>query len=181
MVLSLWAASPARAGDLSGLEACLVDQTRVVKVFAERFPHEACTQLSACDPKLVTSAEVIATRNCRQEAIGDCAMNEEMQACIHALRDRWSEALLSLIAKNAFRITKLDMESLPPLVSRRLSQSDEVSGENLGRECPTDTTLLEAVLGRADLGMETCEVYATLKALEAAEMTSRYIDGVVAR
>ena len=180
VVLSFWAASPARAvdlGDLSGLEACLADQARVVEVFAERFPHEACSPLSACDPKLVTSAEVIATRNCRQEAIGYCTDGDATADCLGAILSRWADMRQGLRQENTARIESLELTALPKLVQRRLSQA-EVRGDG---SCPSDPVLVQAVLGRAEIGARTCEVFEMLTDLEATEATARYIDGVVAR
>ncbi len=164
--------SPGLATGFEELDTCLTDETRVAAVFSQRFPHEACTPLSACDPKLVVSAEVIATRICRKEAIAACGDDD----CHDALTDRWAQAADQNDTAIRADIAQLNLNALAPLAARRIENYDTAS-----RTCPDDPDVLQAVLGENYPEALACELYLSLTNLEATEAMGRYLSSIEAK
>ncbi len=117
IVLALFAGA-AQGGALT-YETCMTGEAeaRATVRFAERFPHERCAPFDACPFKLRQTVLALVERDCREEALAGCAD----EICLRGLRDRWSDDATRLREEIDDWLEDADLESLPPLQRRRLS------------------------------------------------------------
>ena len=111
-------AGAAQAG-VAAYDACLADgyEARVMAKFSERFPSETCSG-AECDPWLMKSAEGLVRADCRALALDDCLSTK----CREGLRGRWQADADGLQSEVIARIAALDLDALPALQARRLSE-----------------------------------------------------------
>ncbi len=110
--------SGAQAG-VTSYDACVGAgfESRVMATFKERFPHEACSDTSACPSQLLKSAEALTRSRCRAEALAECASAK----CALGLESRWTTESQKLRLRIDTLLSQVDFETLPPLKARRLS------------------------------------------------------------
>lgn len=131
-------AGAAQAG-VAAYDACLSEgyEARVLAKFTERFPSETCSGPD-CDPWLMKSAEGLVRADCRALALDDCLSTK----CREGLRGRWQADADRLQAAITRRIASLNLDALPALQSRRLSDPARWASVV---ECVGDATACDAM------------------------------------
>ncbi|MEL6610338.1 MAG: hypothetical protein AAFO93_15630 [Pseudomonadota bacterium] len=115
-ILLATAAFAAQAG-VAAYDACLGDgyDARIAAKFAERFDGATCE--GGCDPALTKTVTGLVRAECREVALDDCLSTK----CRLGLDGRWAADAEDLRARIDAALARLDLDALPPLKARRLS------------------------------------------------------------
>ncbi len=161
------------------LDRCLSEEfpARVEAKFRERFPHERCDTLTDCKPELLKSAEVLARRICRSEAIDHCFEQTDANACLETLAQRWEQKTTVLRDDMRNRWARIDRTSVSAFAMRRFDAEDTY--------LPTSTTcpdlrelgLAEGLLAATDQDV-FCRNYQAFSEIERAESLEGYLSSV---
>ncbi len=115
------------------LDQCIDQQSYLREVFNERFPHERCDPLSTCDPRLLKSANLLANKRCRSQAIGICIFNDNAVKCSAALSSRWEDLSAAISDNMNLRWSQVDRSRVSKFAIRRF---DNPATYQMRTECP---------------------------------------------
>ncbi|MEM8591569.1 MAG: hypothetical protein AAGF13_03490 [Pseudomonadota bacterium] len=95
-------------------------EERVMATFKQRFPSEKCDSTATCPENTMETTIMLTRGQCRVAALSQCGSAK----CRLGLEERWRADGMALEARIEDGLSDIDMDALPALQFRRLSNRD---------------------------------------------------------